>query len=888
MAGSTDDRQRGWRRARAPDGVPSELQPVTDRRRPGRRRKLALVQTPPPLANAAWTVPAQPSPLVGRAAELAAARALLRDDVRLLTLVGPGGVGKTRLAVALAERLAQGFADGVAFVDLAPIRDPLQVVPAIARRFGASPSGGRSSKDALQDLLRHRQALLVLDNFEHLLEAAPRLAEILAACPRITAIATSRAPLDLRWEQVLQVPPLAVPDLKHLPPPVALARLPAVALFVDRARAVQRSFALTTANASAVAALCVRLDGLPLAIELAARQVAAYEPEAILARLGGIAEPERATGAQRAVRGPALGRGPGDLPVRQQTLEATIAWSYDLLSNDERALFRRLSVFEGGFTMEAGCSVAGFEGSADMVNGLVARSLVVREQPAGAEQPRYRLLETIRQFAADRLRDAGETVQLRDDHLAWCVRLAEAGYQRLRIGRAPGWRSRLEAEHENCRAALAWSEERPEHRSFARLVAALWWYWHLHGLVGETHRYLQPALAVETDLSPVRASLLNGAASFAYDRGEYGPAETYATEARALCQALGDKRGAALAQTSLGFIEYLRGRPDRAAVLLQEGLALARAADDAVTAARALNNLGSVTVARGDLAGARTLFEEALTLWRQLRSDGATALTLLFLGQVADQQGDHQRAETLLEESVTMARESRYARAAGPALAALARVARTRGEHGRAAALFRESLAIRREQGNRRGIAECLEGLAAMADTGRDPVGAARLLGAADALREAIGAPLPHAAGRAREELVTGLRRRLHWRYDDLHAEGAAMPLDSAVEEALDTRTPVKSARRRPCRDAGPIGSQDDDAPHPSPTFLSPREREVSTLVARGMSNRDIAAVLVETEGSAANYVQRILTKLGFRSRAQIAVWAARRSLTDEPDAEPR
>jgi non-specific serine/threonine protein kinase len=646
----------------------------------GEHRRLALVQKLPAATGSGWALPAQPSALIGRDAEVAAARGLLRDGARLLTLVGPGGVGKTRLAIDLADRLQRRYPDGAGFVDLTTIRDARQVVPAIARRIGASPSGGRTSLQAVQDLLRHRHALLVLDNLEHVLDAAPRLTEILTGCPHVTLIVTSRAALDVRWEHTLPVPPLVVPDLRSLPPLASLARMPAVTLFVECARAIDRTFALTPANAPAVAELCVRLDGLPLAIELAAHQTATQSPSEILRRIGQGALAEPATDSPTATEPRMLGRGPRDLPVRHQTVEATIAWSYDLLTVPERALFRRLAVFEGGFTLSAGSWVLGVgDGGNDppadakraLLDRLVAHSLVVRESPNVLDEPRYRLLETIRQFAADRLVEAGETTQARDDHLAWCLEHAEAGYQRLRTGRAPEWRARLEAEHENCRAALAWCEERRDHAAFARLVAALWWYWQLHGLIGETHQYLTRALVFETGPSEVRARLLNGAAVFAYDRGEYAAAETLAAEARSLCDALGDRAGAALAQTSLGYTAHLRGQYERAAVLLDEGLALARTADDLVTAARALNNLGTVALARGDVEGARTHLDEALVLWRELQSDGATALTLLFLGQVARQQGDVPRAAELLTESVALARRSGYARAAGPALAAL-------------------------------------------------------------------------------------------------------------------------------------------------------------------------------------------------------------------------
>ena len=371
---------------------------------------------------------------------------------------------------------------------------------------------------------------------------------------------------------------------------------------------------------------------------------------------------------------------------------------------------------------------------------------------------------------------------------------------------------------------------------------------------------------------------------YAYDRGEYDQAEALATEALDLCRELEDDWGASYTLAGLGFIAYFRGEYDRAAAPLDEALVLARASRDPLNTARALNNLGVVALARGDPKSARALFEESLVLWREARSDAASALALLFLGRIDHEQGDQRHATTLLEESVALARPTGYARAAGPALHLLGRVARSLGQHGRATTLFRESLTIRREQGDRRGIAECFEGLASAADAGRKPADAARLLGAADTLRAAIGAPLPGGAASAREQTVAGLKRRLGSRYGELHAEGAGLPLNAALRFALVGGTAEPTGRRRVADGRRAAGTTDSRAGDPSPTLLAPREREVAALVARGLSNREIAAALVVAEGSAANYVKRILAKLGFRSRAQIAVWAAHLARDGTPD----
>ena len=645
-----------------------------------------------------------------------------------------------------------------------------------------------------------------------------------------------------------------------------------MALFVGRARAADPGFSLTPYNAPGVAELCVRLDGLPLAIELAAGRIALLSPVVMLPRL---------EGAPMAGQTPLLGvlrRGPRDLPPRQQTLEAAISWSYGLLGPAEQALFRRLAVFAGGCTLEAVEAVCAFDAGdgtfrhdevADLLSELIDKSLVLRDEQ------RYRLLETIRQYAADKVEEVGETSVIRARHRDWFLEFAERGYAHMRPGGAPEWTSRLDADHDNCRAALAWSEERSDERAFARLAAALWWYWQLRGLASEAQPYLERALEAGDVPPAVRASVLNGAAMFAYDRGDYGRAAALAEEALGLCRQESDAWGQALALCSLGFVAYFQADYDGSRRLLEESLALARQSGDRPTMGRALNNLGLLELAQGELEPARGLFEDSLAVWRELGSGGATALALMFLGRIAHELGDQPRAAGLLDDSAAMARRTGYPRALGPALYLLGRVMRAQGADQRATELYRESLAIRREQGDRRGIAECLEGLAVTAAADRPDV-ATRLVGSAQALRAAIGAPPAPRARSEQEQLLGGLRERLGSRLDDLRAEGAALPLDGAVQYALETVDPGVAAPGPGTVDTGLAESL-------APGILSPREREVAGLVARGLSNREIAAELVVIEGSAANYVQRILTKLGFRSRAQIAVWAAEHGLASRP-----
>jgi predicted ATPase/class 3 adenylate cyclase len=700
------------------DGLPAEFPPIRS------------LETP-------TNLPVQRTSFVGREREVARVRDLLKGP-GLLTLTGPGGGGKTRLALEAARGLLDAYPDGVFFVELGPVTDYQLIPSTIADAIGVKAEGRRPVLDTLRDQVWDRDMLLVLDNFEQVVEGAQVVADLLDAAPRVRILVTSREPLHLAGEQELPVPPLALPDTGGDGEPDVLARSEAVALFVQRATAVDPGFRVTEANAPAVAELCRRLDGLPLAIELAASRAKLLPPEAILERL------ER--------RLELLTGGPVDLPARQRTLREAIAWSYDLLNDAERALFRRLSVFAGGWTIDAAEAVANPDGELGgdvlgLLGSLVDKSLVHR-LPGPSEAVRFGMLETIREFGGEQLDAAGETEETRDRHAAHFLEAAEAAEPHLRGADQKRWLDGLEVDHDNVRAALRWAIGAGRAAPGLRLVGALWRFWHLHGHLAEGRRWTEEVLALPSS-SPRTA-----------------------------------ERGKAL--TALGGVAYWQEDLPATHRAYEEALAIARELGDRRAEAEGLYNLAYPPAYEGDMAAAVAKVGQARALYEELGTRRGVADSLWLLAIVARLEGDTATARARAEQSLRIHRQVDDRFGTTDALHVLGRIALAQGDLATAGSCFLEALDNDERVGNRTGIGIVLDNLAAKAGAEGRHLRAVRLGGASEAIKDAAGghAPppfidLPDPRDAARDALG---EEAVAAAWD----EGRAMTLDQALAYARE------------------------------------------------------------------------------------------------------
>ena len=778
-------------------------------------------------------LPAQPTAFIGREREVAAVGELLRRaDVRLVTLTGPGGTGKTRLALQVASELLDAsspplppqrergpggeglFPDGVWFVNLAPINDPGLLAATIAQTFGVREIGEQPIQEVVKSYLRAKRLLLLLDNFEQIAEAAPLVAELLAIAPGLTVLVTSRMPLHLSGEHEYAVPPLALPDPQHLPPELAhLAQYEAVRLFIERAQAVKADFAVTNKNAPAVAEICARLDGLPLAIELAAARVKLFPPQALLTRLGN--------------RLKLLTGGAHDLPARQQTIRNTIDWSYQLLNTSEQTLFARLGVFVGGCTLEAAEAVCTADADLPMeimdgIAALLDQSLLRQEEGVDGE-PRFTMLETIREYASERMAASGQAETTQRQHATYFLALAERTEPELLGPEQGGWLKRLEGERDNLLSTLNWALDQRDAEPALRLSAALWRFWDSRGPLSEGRRWLEAALGQGESLpTALRAKALSGAGYLAADRDTVS-ARIFFEESLTISQVLGDKRGIALALLGLGNIAV---DEVQAIALYEESLAIYRELDDKSGIAWVLTGLGGIALSQGNDLQSSVRYEESLTLYRELGDKGGIAWALHALGEIAIDQGDNQRAAELFRESLALSQDVGAKALIAWALSGLGTVALSEGDNEEATVYYERALAIYREYGHKphiawlitnlgnlaivqrhleqaaifleegialyqdlgdkAGIAYVLVGFAGLAATQGQPKKAARLWGAVETL-EGSGTEALYPIERSRyDRYMAATRAQLdEATFAAAWEAGRALTLEQAIEEAL-------------------------------------------------------------------------------------------------------
>jgi predicted ATPase/DNA-binding CsgD family transcriptional regulator/transcriptional regulator with XRE-family HTH domain len=849
--------------------VPRVTEPETETTTP-----ISSADVPSPRSHSGNSL-YQPTPLIGREREIASVCALLRRaDVRLLTLTGPGGTGKTRLALEVAAELADDFDDGVHFVNLAPISDDSLVAATIAQVLDVRERGNQPVAERLKEYLRDKQLLLLLDNFEQVVEAAPLVGELLAGAPTLKVLATSRATLHLVAEHEFPVPPLALPDPQQGVHVMVIASNPAVALFVARAQATQPTFSLTQANAAAVVAICRRLDGLPLAIELAAARIKLLPPQALLARL------------DQALK--LLTGGARDVPARQQTIRNTIDWSYHLLDEGEQALFARLGVFVGGWTLEAAEAVCNTDSDLglDVFDGLAAlldKSLLKQEEGADGE-PRFTMLETIREYALEHLQQAGILGDSRARHAAYFLSMAESVTPHLFDSNSAVWLDLLERELDNLRALFVWSLAEDDSQAIGLRIASLlhqFWLQHSHYVEGITwlDHFLKQSLAAPAH---IRANAMTAAGQLAENHAEFVRASVWLEAALGVFRDMDDRTGIADVLNFLGRCKTWQGAYAEAERLLSESLELCQGMGNTVQAMWILQSLGDCAFNSNQVIQAREYFQNALARCVELEFPFGRAWALTNLGRVAYALGELAQADACYSESIGIFRTLSHSRDIAQVLLERGRLAHTQRQYQEALAFYHECLDLFTSLSDLQRIPECLEGIAGLIAE-REPIHAAHLLGAAAAIRESVRVLLPPVHRPAYERYVAAARAALgEAAFATEWNAGRALAVEQAVAEALQVSPETLLTQTDASVTEPP--SQPIRAALEGLGRLTQREQQVLALLAQGASNRAIAEKLVIAERTAEIHVSNILGKLRVTSRTQAAAVALAQGLAAPPD----
>jgi len=822
---------------------------------------------------------------------------MLRDPkVRLLTVTGTGGIGKTRLALQVALDVQQAFPDGYCFVPLALSTTPQQAVLTIVQTLGLRETRKRQPFEQLKTFLSEKHLLLVLDNFEQVLAAAPLLPELLSACPELKILVTSRAVLRVQGEYELLVPPLPVPDLHHLPTPEAIAQYGAVTLFMQRVQAIKPDFQLTEDNARVIVEICACLDGLPLALELAAARIKLLPPQALLARLDH--------------RLAVLTSRRQDVPLRQQTLRNTLTWSYDLLTAEEQRLFRRLSVFVGGSSLEAVESVCTAVGDLttpvlDLVESLIDKSQLMQVEE-GSEEPRLLMQEMIREYGWERLVAAGEMEDFQSAHAAYYLALAEEAEPALHSIQQGWWQERLEREHENIRAALQWLLEHREKEQVARFAGSLLRFWIQRGSLNEGLHWLEQALrGTERDVSaPAGIKALFAIGVLAGLLGNVDQAKTRCQECLEICQESGDSRNFVLTSWMLARLATEQGEYAQAQAQAEEALEVATKAGDNLARAYALHRLGTIALALGEYEQAREQLEECLVAFTEIGDLFACVEALRRLAEVFVAQGDETRAIALLDEGISIASKVHDSWTMAGLLNLSGQVELRRGNATRAWSLLEEAQALQKNMGDHQGVAlsysllarvaslkhddtaargfalqsaqiamkvsdnrlltTSLEGLAQVAADQEEPVWAARLGGAAERAREVRGVPLSPVERASRERLIETVQNRLgEQTFAAMWAEGRTMTPEQALAAQNTSEVTLHAS-----------SSSSQTPVSTPPAGLTNRELEVLSLVVKGLTNSRIAEQLMIKPVTVNSYLRAIYSKLGVSSRLQAMRYA--------------